>query len=329
MMNDRQMHHAAIRILLALCAVVAIPMLAMSAPRVLRTIPQNGDNHVDAGLGEIRVEFDSDMQADGYSFVGGGPSFPKPMGQARWLDQRTCVLPVQLEPDHDYSFSINSERFTKFRGADGAAAVPMPVAFHTAGRPDAAPLSPEQSRAVISELRRAIDEHYSYRDRRGLDWDDLFLKNRSALEEARTSAALAAAVANVLRAADQPNGFSKPIDRVLTPAKEGRPRFRGKVAVLQGRFTLSSAESFVLMMKQVPRCITVGDTTYGSSGNPQPYDLGDGITIHLPSWKDMDAKGHELEGVGIAPDVVVGADPDSLKTGDPIIAKAHELLLLR
>ena len=83
------------------------------------------------------------------------------------------------------------------------------------------------------------------------------------------------------------------------------------------------------MMKQVPRCITVGDTTYGSSGNPQPYDLGDGITIHLPSWKDMDAKGHELEGVGIAPDVVVGADPDSLKTGDPIIAKAHELLLLR
>ena len=149
MMNDRQMHQAAIRILLALGAVVAVPMLAMSAPRVLRTVPQNGDNHVDVGLGEIRVEFDSDMQADGYSFVGGGPSFPKPTGQARWLDQHTCVLPVQLEPDHDYSFSINSERFTKFRGADGVPAVPMPVTFHTAGGPDAAPLSPS-SRAPRS-----------------------------------------------------------------------------------------------------------------------------------------------------------------------------------
>jgi hypothetical protein len=446
-MTHRRSHWSAVTLLLVLCAAAAVPLLALGAPQVMRTIPANGDNNVDAGLAGIRVEFDSDMSMDGYSFVGGGPSFPKPTGQPRWLDQRTCVLPVQLEPDHDYSFSINSERFTKFRGTDGVPAVPMPVTFRTAGRRDAVELSSEQSRAMISELRRAIDEHYSYRDRLGLDWDDLFLKNRSALEEARTPAALAAAAANVLRAAedvhiwleadgrtvptfqrdvrpnfdvagiraavpnfeqvsraafagrfadgtgylllgsldrdrvpiekvdavlkslqdapalildlrangggdeglaqeiagcfvdqpvtyarhvlrvaDQPDGFSEPNDRVLIPAKEGRPRFRGTVAVLQGRFTLSSAESFVLMMKRVPRCITVGDTTYGSSGNPQPHDLGGGITVHLPSWKDMDANGHELEGVGIAPDVVVGADPDSLKNGDPIIAKGHALL---
>lgn len=446
-MVHRHMRRAVISLLLALCALVAVPLLAMSAPRVIRTVPENGDNNVDSGLSEILIEFDSDMRADGYSLVGGGPSFPKPTGQARWLDHRTWVLPVQLEPGHEYAFSINSARFTKFQGTDGVPAVPMPVTFHTAGRRDAVLLSPEQKRAAIGELRRSIDQHYSYRELRGLDWDSLFQKNRSFLEEAPTPAALAAAAANVLRTAedvyiwleaggkivptfqrdvrpnfdlagiraevpdfeqvsravfsgrfadgtgyillgsldrdrvpiekldvalkgfqdapalildlrangggdeslaqevagcfvdqpvtyarhvlrapDLPDGFSEPIDRVLTPAKEGRPRFRGKVAVLQGRFTLSSAEALVLMMKQVPRCTTLGDTTYGSSGNPKPHELGGGITIYLPSWKDMDAKGKELEGIGIAPDVIVGADPGSLKNGDRVIATARELL---
>ena len=446
-MGHRLVRRAAVRLLLALAALAVVPLLAMSAPRVIRTVPENGDRNVDPGLGEIRVVFDSDMRADGYSFVGGGPGFPKPTGQPRWLDRRTCALPVQLEPDHDYSFSINSERFTKFQGTDGVPAVPMPVTFHTAGRRDAVELTLEQVRAAISELRRAIDQHYSYRDRRGLDWDDLFLKSRSSLEQARTPAALAAAAANVLRAAedvhiwleaggkivptfqrdvrpdfdlamirtevpdfeqvsraafsgrfadgtgyvllgsldrgrvpiekldvvlrrfqdapalildlrangggdeglareiagcfvdqpvtyarhvlrapDLPSGFSEPIDRVLTPAREGRPRFRGKVAVLQGRFTLSSAEALVLMMKQVPRCITLGDTTYGSSGNPKPHDLGGGVTLYLPSWKNMDAKGQELEGRGIAPDVFVGVDPASLRDGDPILAAVRKSL---
>jgi hypothetical protein len=133
----------------------------MSAPRVIRTVPENDDRNIDPALSEIRVVFDSDMRADGYSFVGGGPAFPTPAGQPRWLDHRTCVLPVRLEPDHDYSFSINSERFTKFQGTDGVPAVPMPVTFHTAGRRDAVELSLEQVRAVISELRRAIHQHYS------------------------------------------------------------------------------------------------------------------------------------------------------------------------
>ena len=438
-----------IRLLLTLCAVVAVPLLAMSAPRVIRTVPENGDYNVDPGLSEIRIEFDCDMRTDRCSFVRGESSFPEPTGRFRWLDRRTCVLPVQLEPDHDYSFSINSERFTNFQGTDGTPVVPMLVTFRTAGLRDAVELTPEQVRAVISKLRQAIDQNYSYRDRLGLDWDSLFLENQSSLEEARTPAALAAAVANVLRAAedahiwlkaggkivrtfqrdvppncdlggiraevpdlvqvsgdaysgrfadgtgylflgsldrgrvpiekldtvlkgfqdasalildlrankggdeslaqevaacfvdqpvtyarhvlrapDLPTGFSRPIDRVLAPAKEGRPRFRGNVALLQGRLTTSSAECLVLMMKQVPRCITLGDTTGGSSGNPKPHDLGCGITIYLPSWKGMDTKGQELEGIGIAPDVFVGVDPTSLKNGDPIIATARKLLMV-
>ena len=386
-MSRRPVPRVAIRWLLALAALAVVPLQATSAPRVIRTVPENGDRNVDPALREIRVIFDSDMRADGFSFVGGGPAFPNPTGPPRWLDRRTCVLPVQLEPDHDYSFSINSERFARFQGMDGAPAVPMPVRFHTAGGRDSVELAPEQVHEAIRELRRAIDQHYSYRDRRGLDWDALFLKNRSSLEQARTPAALAAAAADVLRAAedvhiwleaggkvvptfqrvvrpdfdlaelraevpgfdqisraafsgrfadgtpylllgspDLPGGFSDPIGRVLTPAREGRPRLRGRVAVLQGRFTLSSAEALVLMMKQVPGCITLGDTTYGSSGSPKPHDLGSGVTLYLPSWKNLDAKGRELEGGGIAPDVLVRVDPASRKDGDPILAAARKSL---
>jgi hypothetical protein len=131
---------------------------------------------------------------------------------------------------------------------------------------------------------------------------------------------------HVVRTPDGPEAFSAPRERVLEPAGPERPRFDGKVAVLQGRFTLSSAEALVLMMRQVPGCVTVGDTTYGSSGNPKPYDLGNGVVVRLPSWKAMDAEGRELEGVGIAPDVRVEVDTASPASGDAILEEALEIL---
>jgi hypothetical protein len=71
---------------------------------------------------------------------------------------------------------------------------------------------------------------------------------------------------HVFRAPDAPGGFSEPQDRVLQPTK-GRPKYRGKVAVLMGPVNMSSCESFLLMMKQIPGCKLVGATSYGSSGN--------------------------------------------------------------
>jgi hypothetical protein len=40
-----------------------------------------------------------------------------------------------------------------------------------------------------------------------------------------------------------------------------------------------------LMTKQVPGCKLVGGKSYGSSGNPKPTDLGNEVTVFLPSWK--------------------------------------------
>jgi len=107
-------------------------------PRVVEAVPDNGDQNVDPSLREIRVTFDQDMSHDGYSWVGGGEAYPKTRGDARWVDGRTCVLPVILQPNHEYWLSINSNTFKNFRSKRGVPARPYPISFNTGPRKGAA-----------------------------------------------------------------------------------------------------------------------------------------------------------------------------------------------
>ncbi len=88
-------------------------------------------------------------------------------------------------------------------------------------------------------------------------------------------------------------------------------RYDGPVAVLQSGATVSSAEAFLLMMRQANRARAFGARSLGSSGNPQPVELPNGVKVWLPSWEAMDAEGVVFEGVGLAPDVATpdGQDP--------------------
>jgi hypothetical protein len=110
-------------------------------------------------------------------------------------------------------------------------------------------------------------------------------------------------------------------DRVVATNK-GRPPYRGKLAVLMGPANMSSCESFLLMMRQVPGCVLVGEKSRGSSGNPQPIDLGNDATAMIPSWKDLRPDGTCFEGEGIAPDVEVKADAAVLAMSDPVLQAA-------
>ncbi len=89
---------------------------------------------------------------------------------------------------------------------------------------------------------------------------------------------------------------------------------------------MSSNESFLLMMKQAPDAVIVGARSQGSSGNPKPHDLGNGVTVFLPSWKDMTVDGHELEGVGVPPDIEVNATANDFRESDPVLTAALEHL---
>jgi hypothetical protein len=124
------------------------------------------------------------------------------------------------------------------------------------------------------------------------------------------------------------NGFGRVLDRTIRGRDSGRVEM--PVAVLTSRYVMSSCEAFVLMMRQAPNCVTVGQPTYGSSGNPKPHALPNGVTVYLPSWQALRPDGTCFEGEGIAPDIVVDAKPEELDRGvDPILDRAVQELKSR
>lgn len=104
-------------------------------------------------------------------------------------------------------------------------------------------------------------------------------------------------------------------------------RYEAPIVVLIGQKTLSSAESFALMLAECPDATTMGDRTGGSSGNPRLLELDGEIRISLPRWVDMDKDGEPIEGRGIEPDVRVKAEPADFTNGeDPVLEAALKRL---
>ena len=144
---------------------------------MVRTVPENGAQSVDAATTELHVTFDQSMDTKrGYSFVtvGNKSMLPEVAGKPRWISDTTIVLPVKLKPGREYSLGINSKRHQNFRGTNGLPAVPDSISFRTAPSGDVKSLDPEQNRKSLEQLRSAIEEKYSHRDLRGIDWDARF-----------------------------------------------------------------------------------------------------------------------------------------------------------
>jgi hypothetical protein len=428
------------QVLASLLLLVLGAPLRAEPPRVVSASPDNGQTDVDPTTKQIKIVFDQPMDHGGMSIVGGGPNFPKIVGKPRWIDDRTIVVNVQLRADHDYWLSVNGDRFTNFRSAAGEPAVPYPIAFSTAAGKQAATLPADLNRESIQQLREAIDQEYSYRDLRNVDWNKLFAEYSPKLEKSATARDFAKQTASLLANAkdmhilvkvgdsvfpthrpgagtnfniqtlsrivpkwsehgavvtgrfddkivyiligswdrsasetlerayaaipdakgliidvrpnsggdemlarafagcfiDRPHVYSKnttrqqgawlgPYERVVEP-NPARPRYSGPIVVLMGPQNMSSCESFLLMMRQVPRCKLIGQRSYGSSGNPKPVELANGVTVLLPSWKDMLPDGSVLEGVGVKPDIEVKTDSAQLRSNDPILETALKLL---
>ncbi len=425
--------------------------LRADAPQIVELSPENGATDVDPATRELRVVFDRNMSTTGFSFCGGGPAFPPIEGQPRWVNKRTIVVKVKLEPDHDYSCSLNCPAGQNFRSADGTPLEPVPWTFSTsagenkdkAGRAEQKKLN-ERS---YKELIKLLKDHYSYYDLRGIDWKALEKKRRSKIVAAASTRTWVKRVGEMLSEAKDPHlwltykdqttpthvrkvklnfrldgvkavlpslkersrcvytartdddigyilittlapareseleqvqdvlreysdckalvidlrpngggseplampiaawfvegekvysknayrdpqaegGFTKVFDRKIKG--NGPPnRFDKPVAVLTGPGVMSSAESFLLMLKQGEKVTLVGASSYGSSGNPKPFKLPNDVEICIPSWKDMLPDGSILEGEGVPPDVKVKAKPADLENDDPVLKRAMELL---
>ncbi len=137
------------------------------------------------------------------------------------------------------------------------------------------------------------------------------------------------------RFVDQPRLYSThqyrngPAHDQLGPTRERRVeprgpwRYESAVIVLIGQRTMSSAESFALMLAQCPQVTTMGDRTAGASGNPRSLDLPGGIKATLPRWLDRLPDGTPLEPDGIQPAVRVEAEPESFTDrNDPVLDAA-------
>jgi hypothetical protein len=122
------------------------------------------------------------------------------------------------------------------------------------------------------------------------------------------------------RDAKAEGGFGPLQPRTLQPHTPGQKHTK-PVVVLSGPLVMSSAESFVLMLRAAGVPI-VGGRSRGASGNPQPIDLGLGITLLVPSWRARLVDGTLLEGTGVAPDVDVPVTAEQVAAGDPVLDAA-------
>lgn len=103
------------------------------APVVIKTEPQSGQSDIDPGKREISVTFSKPMRDGDWSWTQlSGASFPTKRGEPHFLpDQRTCVLPVSLEPGKTYAIGFNMPPFQNFQDLEGRKALPYLLVFKT------------------------------------------------------------------------------------------------------------------------------------------------------------------------------------------------------
>jgi len=121
------------------------------------------------------------------------------------------------------------------------------------------------------------------------------------------------------------NDFSEWKDWFIEP--KGSYQFTKPVVVLTSRLTSSSAEDFVMYMRELPNVTIVGDTTGGGTGNPIFRELPNGWNFRLSTAYAETADHQLVDGKGIIPDVVVQTSAaDSISGLDRILEKGIEIL---
>jgi hypothetical protein len=99
-------------------------------PKVVSTVPADGDLDVDPALASFTVVFDRPMRRS-WSFVTKGDGAMPEVGRPELVDERTVVASLVLEPGRDYVVWLNSDRYRNFADQAGRPATPTRIAFRT------------------------------------------------------------------------------------------------------------------------------------------------------------------------------------------------------
>jgi len=121
------------------------------------------------------------------------------------------------------------------------------------------------------------------------------------------------------------NDYTDSIPAYVTPTT--RSRYLKPVVVITDRRCFSACEGFVLALKSLPTIRTLGDTTYGGTGNPITQELPNGWNYRVSTWFVTRPNGEVVEGLGIAPDILEPYVPfDTFNLTDNAIERAIQLL---
>lgn len=105
------------------------------APQVVALVPANAATDVDPMLTLLRITFDRPMRDQSWSLVGAKSDLPEITGALSYdAARKVLTVPIRLQPDRTYSFSLNGERHKGFVSAEGVALEPLPVRFSTRAR---------------------------------------------------------------------------------------------------------------------------------------------------------------------------------------------------
>jgi hypothetical protein len=118
-------------------ATPVIPGIPFGAtvPRVVSSIPTNGDQRADPTLRRITINFDQPMDVATFFWPlpQNQPDFPRVTAEPFWTNgNRTLVLPVVLAPNTLYRVPLNVGSQTVFRSATGVPLYPGVISFLTA-----------------------------------------------------------------------------------------------------------------------------------------------------------------------------------------------------
>ena len=111
------------------------------------------------------------------------------------------------------------------------------------------------------------------------------------------------------------------IESKMIPARDGR-RFMGPVVILTSGVTGSTAEDFVISLREAGRAVLVGERTAGSAGNPIDRALPGGGTFRMATFRAYLPDGGEYVGIGVTPDVEVRSSRQDIHDGIDAVMEA-------
>jgi len=98
-------------------------------------------------------------------------------------------------------------------------------------------------------------------------------------------------------------------------------------AILIGHNTASAAEDFLVYADNQENMVKIGESTYGSSGQPMIFDLPNGGTGRVCVKEDTYPDGRKFVGFGIKPEIEVKMTlSDYIENRDSVLEKAVEYL---